>query len=232
MKKSAVAGAGWLALLAVLLLAAPAAATKIVQVRIGNHPTFTRVVFELDAPAGYRIERRVLEGGAREIVITIDAASSSRNIASRSVMVERVSVESKADRSEARIRLRKDSPRVKELILARPPRLVFDMMLPEADLVKTAPPPPTTASADQAAAQQRAAEQKRLAGEKRIAEEKQAAEQKRLAGEKRAAEQKRLAEEKRIAEEKQAAEQKRLAEEKRIAEEQRAAEQKRLLAED
>ncbi len=69
MKNPAAAGAGWLVLLALLLFAAPAAATKIVQVRIGNHPTFTRVVFELDAPAGYRIERRVLEGGAREIVI-------------------------------------------------------------------------------------------------------------------------------------------------------------------
>ncbi len=180
MKNRAVAGAGFLVLLAVLLFAAPAAATKIVQVRVGNHPTFTRVVFELDAPAGYRIERRVHEDGGLEIMITVYAASSPRNIASRSVMVERVAVESRVDRSEARIRLRKASPRVKELILSNPPRLVFDVMIPEADLVKTAAPPPTAAPADEAAAQKRAAEEKRLVEEQRLAEDKRLAEVRRL----------------------------------------------------
>ncbi len=42
----------------ILLSALPAFAARIVQVRVGNHPEFTRVVFELDGPAGYRVERR------------------------------------------------------------------------------------------------------------------------------------------------------------------------------
>ena len=34
----------------------PPRASEVVEVRSGDRPTFTRVVFELDAPAGYRIE--------------------------------------------------------------------------------------------------------------------------------------------------------------------------------
>ena len=40
-----------------LLGATPSLAANVVQVRVGNHPTFTRVVFQLDAPAGYRVEK-------------------------------------------------------------------------------------------------------------------------------------------------------------------------------
>ena len=43
--------------LCAVLTAAPTPSARIVQVRVGNHPTFTRVVFELDGRAGYRIER-------------------------------------------------------------------------------------------------------------------------------------------------------------------------------
>ena len=68
-----------LLVLATALFAVPALGAEIVAVRVGNHPTFTRVVFELDAPAGYRIERRT-EGGISEILITIEASSTPRSL--------------------------------------------------------------------------------------------------------------------------------------------------------
>jgi len=118
-------------------LAAPAAAAEIVQVRVGNHPTFTRVVFELDAPAGYRIERRTAEGeDTEEILVTVEAGSTPRSVNSSSVMVERVAVQDGRERVAAHIRLKQSPSRVKEMILAQPPRLVFDLVFPEAELAK------------------------------------------------------------------------------------------------
>ena len=71
---------GAMLVLAATMLASPAWAAQVVEVRVGNHPTYTRVVFELDAPAGYRIERRGDGGHAlrcgRECVIGDDIQSS------------------------------------------------------------------------------------------------------------------------------------------------------------
>jgi hypothetical protein len=124
----------WIVAFAAGLLAGPAWASKVVEVRIGNHPTFTRVVFELDAPAGYGIERRTVEEGASEILVTLEASSTPRSVMSRSVMVERVAVQDGRARSVAHIRLKKSPSRVKEMILSNPPRIVFDLMLPEKEL--------------------------------------------------------------------------------------------------
>ena len=120
-----------LTLLAALLLAAPARAAEVVAVRVGNHPTYTRVVFELDAPAGYGIEHRAAADGVSEILVSMDAGSPPRSLDPRTVMVDRIAVESQEDRSTARIRLRKNPSRVKRQILANPPRLVFDLVFPE-----------------------------------------------------------------------------------------------------
>ena len=119
------------ALLAALLLATPGRAADVVAVRVGDHPTYTRVVFQLDAPAGYGIERRTAEDGTSEILVRMDAGSTPRSLDRRTVMVERISVEGGQDRSTARIRLRKNPSRVRELILTNPPRLAFDLVFPE-----------------------------------------------------------------------------------------------------
>ncbi|MCP4240674.1 MAG: hypothetical protein GY772_08945, partial [bacterium] len=119
------------ALLAALLLATPGRAADVVAVRVGDHPTYTRVVFQLDAPAGYGIERRTAEDGTSEILVRMDAGSTPRSLDRRTVMVERISVEEGQDRSTARIRLRKNPSRVRELILTNPPRLAFDLVFPE-----------------------------------------------------------------------------------------------------
>jgi hypothetical protein len=130
------------ALLACLLLPAPPAlASQVVQVRVGNHPEFTRVVFELDAPARYRVEKR--DGENPELVVTIDAASRPRTIRSKSQGIEAVQVTSEGQRSVARVALRKPGLRLKEMILANPSRIVLDLVHGAAPkpVAKTPPAP-------------------------------------------------------------------------------------------
>lgn len=121
--------------LALGLFALPAWAATVVQVRVGPHPTFTRVVFELDVPSGYRVERRTpVGGGATEIVVTLEASSRARSIASRSKLIEAVSVDEGVGQSVARIRLQKPGLRLREMILADPPRIVLDVMADDAEV--------------------------------------------------------------------------------------------------
>jgi hypothetical protein len=112
-----------------LVSVAPAWSAELIEVRVGNHPTFTRVVFEFDAPTGYRIERRAEGEAENVIVVTLDAASRPRNIVSRSPGVASVSVEDGFDRAIARISTRKPGLPIKEMILRDPPRVVLDLML-------------------------------------------------------------------------------------------------------
>src|SRR5258706_2060563 len=64
---------------AALCTGLPALAAQITDVRIGAHPKFTRVVFELDGRAGYSIERAGTDA-APELRITIEAQSSTREL--------------------------------------------------------------------------------------------------------------------------------------------------------
>jgi hypothetical protein len=116
-----------IAALAALLAAAPSLAANVVQVRVGNHPTFTRVVFELDAPAGYRIAKAVDEG-TQELIVTLEAGSTPRSVRSSSPEVGLVTVQHGTDSTVAHIRLRRGNAGVKELILSQPPRIVIDLM--------------------------------------------------------------------------------------------------------
>jgi hypothetical protein len=134
MLSRAISRAAWAAALVGVLLAVPAWASQVKEVRVGNHPTFTRVVIELDAPAGYRFERRELDGGASAIVVTVEAGAEPRNVVSKSVMVERIGIAAARERAVAHIRLKKSPSRVKELILTNPPRIVLDLVFPEAQL--------------------------------------------------------------------------------------------------
>jgi len=120
-------------LLVASLGAGPARSASVVEVRVGRHPTFTRVVFELDSPSGYRVERQEGAGGLTTFVVTLEASSQSRTIASKSPLLASVSVEGQKGRSVARIRLRQGGLRLKEMILAGPPRIVLDVMSPEAE---------------------------------------------------------------------------------------------------
>lgn len=116
-------GRGLLVALALLACSLPALAAEVTEVRVGKHPEFTRVVFQLDAPAGYRLER----DGTR-LTVTLDAGASARSIPFRTRGISKVEVDAGRGTSVARISLREPGIRVKEMILANPPRIVLDVM--------------------------------------------------------------------------------------------------------
>jgi hypothetical protein len=119
--------AAWIALL-LLLIAAPAQANRIVQVRVGNHPSFTRLVFEMDAVTGYQVERKKGADGAEQLTVTLEASTRKRAIASKSVGIESVKIPASSDHAIAQVRLRKSGLQMKEMILSNPPRIVLDFV--------------------------------------------------------------------------------------------------------
>jgi hypothetical protein len=156
--------------LGVALLAGVANAASVVDVRIGRHPTFTRVVFELDAPAGYRIQHEASEG-THAVLVTLEASSEVRQIDSPSLMVESVGIAEGLDQALARIVLRRPSPQLREMILAKPPRIVFDVMLNEEALAIAAPPKPAQEVAETTAVESPATTPAQPEPEKLAAEE-------------------------------------------------------------
>jgi hypothetical protein len=132
------AARGLAAAFAAVVCALPAWAAEVTEIRVGTHPTFTRVVFQLDAPAGYRIEKVTAEDGVPEIRVTLEAGATPRSLEAKSEMVERVALQDGRERSLAHIRLRHKPSRIKELILTDPPRIVFDLVYPEAKLAEIA----------------------------------------------------------------------------------------------
>ncbi|HEB89162.1 MAG TPA: hypothetical protein ENI85_06295 [Deltaproteobacteria bacterium] len=115
-------------LLGALVLASNAMAAEIVEVRVGRHAEFTRIVFELDRAAGYRIERANPSSDVSELVVSLEATSIPRRIQSSRSLIKQVEVEPAGRRSIARIRLSKKGLRLKEMILASPPRIVLDVL--------------------------------------------------------------------------------------------------------
>ena len=114
--------------LGLLVCAVPALAAEIVEVRVGKHPTFTRVVFELDRAAGYRIERSDPSMDVAELIVSLEASSTPRSISKKKALIEQVDVEPNGPRSTARVRLSQDGLRLKEMILTNPPRIVLDLL--------------------------------------------------------------------------------------------------------
>jgi hypothetical protein len=134
------------ALVAALALCAAgsAFAAQVTDVRVGVHPKFTRLVFELDGSAGYKVEK--LGGDASpELRITIEATSAARELRAvgdiRGVKIEAGS------KARARITLREPGMRVQEMILSDPPRIVIDLVKSEAALAAATQPAKATKEA-------------------------------------------------------------------------------------
>lgn len=125
-----------LAALAALLLAAPAWAARVVDVRVGTHPEFTRVVFELDQAAGYRVER-IGGDDSPALRVTVDAASQAEQMRSGGD-IRKVEVEGGAQ-AVTHIDLRRPGLRLREMILANPPRIVLDVMRPKSAASRSKP---------------------------------------------------------------------------------------------
>jgi hypothetical protein len=143
---------GWLALPVALLAlawAAPSDAARVIDLRVGRHAEFTRVVVELDAPAGYKIEHHEPKPGISELVVSLDATGAARRIAGAKRRIDSVTLEgSGPGQSIIRIRLSRQGLRLKEMILAGPPRIVLDVMggEPETRTARVTPPPPPKAT--------------------------------------------------------------------------------------
>jgi hypothetical protein len=108
---------------------------------VGKHPSYTRVVFELDEAVDYTIRPA---GEAREIVVDLDAGSRRRVMTSRSDLVESVSIQPADGGAVAHIRLRQGPVHVTEMLLSNPPRIVLDL---RADAPSTAAAEPVTPTA-------------------------------------------------------------------------------------
>jgi len=136
--------------LGLLVCAVPALAAEVVEVRVGRHPTFTRVVFELDRPAGYRIERSDPSVDAAELIVSLEASSIPRSVTKKKALIEQVDVEPQGRRSVARVRLAEEGLRLKEMILTNPPRIVLDLIndAPAPSVAESKPRPvPSVADA-------------------------------------------------------------------------------------
>jgi hypothetical protein len=117
----ALAGAAWLA---TAVIGVQASAAQLVEVRVGNHADFTRVVLETDAPVRYELSR----GAGGEVRVRLFASASPRKLGSKSKLLKEVVVESDASGSIARLALKKSAAvDVKEMVLASPPRIVLDL---------------------------------------------------------------------------------------------------------
>jgi hypothetical protein len=84
------------------------------------------VVFELDAPAGYRLEEPQARPEPR-LRITLEAESPPLAVASRDPLVRSVRVKPAERRAEVIVGLATAQVHVTEMILAGPPRIVLDL---------------------------------------------------------------------------------------------------------
>ncbi len=121
----------WLLAIVMCLGTGIATAAEVVDLRVGRHAEFTRVVFELDRPAGYRLERRISETGKAEIVVTLDALSQAETLAISKAQISVVELVPQLNSSIAHIGLNGAGLRIKEMILASPPRIVLDVIAPK-----------------------------------------------------------------------------------------------------
>lgn len=110
------------AALAALLLGLPAGALEVVDVRVAEHPDFTRVVIELDAAGDPHLTR-----AGEELLLTLDADARPVRIAGEGSAVEWVQLEPTPEGSLARIRLARADLSVQQRLLAGPPRVIVEV---------------------------------------------------------------------------------------------------------
>lgn len=113
--------------LAAAFAPAVADAGRVLQVRIGQHEDFTRVVFDLDEAASHRIVQSMRDD-AQEIVVKIDAATTNRRVLSKSELVESVTLAPDGPTSTvARIALRGADVHIQPRRFDAPARIVIDL---------------------------------------------------------------------------------------------------------
>jgi hypothetical protein len=163
LRKRAWAGAAWLA---TALFSVQASAASLVEVRVGNHADFTRIVLETDAPVRYELSRAT----PGEVRVRLFATASPRKLGSKSKLLKEVVVESDSSGSVARLALKQQATvDVKEMVLTSPPRIVLDLLPKKGGAAaveaKAAAPAPVAATPTAPAPAPIAAEEKPAADE-------------------------------------------------------------------
>src|SRR5215469_15079123 len=145
--------------LAIALLAGgatSASAVCVIDVGLCQHGEFTRVVFDLDGPARYRIERSEAGASVPELVVHFDAGAQPKAVRTLSKVIGSVRLEPRPDGAVARIALLSPDVHTVEETLSSPPRIVIDLRAStpaEAAAAKpTAAAPPETPEAPAPAA--------------------------------------------------------------------------------
>jgi hypothetical protein len=119
----------------------PAGAARVVDLRVGQHANFSRVVLELDSPVSYQVERNTLASGLNELVVSLAAEAQAETVESKPGVIESVEMLAGAgSRSTLRVRLKGEGLRLKEMTLSNPPRIVLDILseVPVAEIPDTA----------------------------------------------------------------------------------------------
>jgi hypothetical protein len=109
----------------------------VADLRVGVHDGLTRVVIETDVRTGYRID----DGTAGEILVHVDARGAARQLAAPGRLLESVDLEEAEGGSLARLKLQTAGVRIRDRVFEQPPRIVLDLMEPDADDVAWAPSP-------------------------------------------------------------------------------------------
>ncbi len=121
---------------ACVLWASSAGAADLRNIRIGNHPDKTRVVFELNGAADYRIVSRT----ADEIVVRLSADAAPEAMAGNGSPLLWVRVEPRVGGADVRLQVA-SSVTVKEMVLTEPDRVVLDLVPGAAPPVVQTPQP-------------------------------------------------------------------------------------------
>jgi hypothetical protein len=110
---------------------------QVLDVRIGEHPTFTRLVFEFDQAPTYFVER---DSDGSSLLVRLDAHAVTELIGGHGRRIDSVELETTDYGSVARIRLSGSDAVVSEQVLSAPPRIVLDIGEPEPGSVGLADP--------------------------------------------------------------------------------------------
>lgn len=126
---------------ALLAFAGGARAAELLNVRLGYHADKTRVVFDLDTAAGYRIARQ----SNSELVIEFDARASEEAIPGNGKPLRWVTIEGEGGRSRVRMILA-GPVKLNAQVLRRPDRVVLDLLPPTAAAPRRKPAPKPAAA--------------------------------------------------------------------------------------
>ena len=128
----------YLACVGFLVVPLTARGAQVLDVRVGEHPDFTRLVFEFDQTPTYFVERGA---DGKSLSVRLDAHAATEQFSGYGRWIESVELETTDYGTIARIRLSGNDADIEEQVLSAPPRIVLDIRGPESGLPTSGAPP-------------------------------------------------------------------------------------------